>query len=73
MCLLAKTILKEFDINFIDNNKVKVGQVFWNKTIQSPENIVEREIPIVICSMLYAEQIQQQIFNMGIENEVIAV
>lgn len=73
MWLLANTMLPQFHITFIDNNKVKVGQSFWKGVIEAPEDIVDSQMPILICSMLYAEQIRQQIHNMGIDNDILVV
>lgn len=73
MWLLANTILADFDITFIDNNEVKVGQSFWKGIIKAPKDIVREDVPIIICSMLYAEQIKQQIHNIGLSNDIIVV
>lgn len=73
MWLLANTGLGEFDITFVDNNSVKVGQPFWKGIIHKPEDVVKPEMPILICSMLYAGQIRQQIVDMGLENDVVII
>lgn len=69
--LLANTKLGDFSIEFIDNNKTKLGKNFYKSKIHSPEYITQGNIPIVICSMLYAEVIEKQIREMGLNNEII--
>jgi len=73
MWLLANTPLSDCEITFIDNNEVKVGQSFWKGIIKAPKEIDREDVPIVICSMLYAEQIKQQIRNTGLHNEIIII
>lgn len=71
MWLLANTILSEFEISFIDNNKTKIGNTFWKSTIAGSESVTDKNQPIVICSMLYAKEIEKQIVNIGLSNPII--
>lgn len=73
MWLLANTIMSDFNIKFIDNNALKRGQGFWNGTIDIPGSIDDENVPIVICSMLYAKQIEEQIGEMGLRNKILIV
>lgn len=55
----------------IDNNPGKWGTLFSGKEVIKPEKISgeDKELPIVICSMLNAQDIVAQIRQMNIENE----
>lgn len=73
MWLLNNTILGEFKINFIDNNVTKIGKKIDAHIIISPNSIDNEEKPILVSSMLYAENICTQIKTMNIANEVIVL
>lgn len=73
MWLLANTVMSEFNIRFIDNNALKKGHSFWKGTIDVPGSIDNEKAPIVICSMLYANQIKEQIEGMGLNNTILIV
>lgn len=73
MWLLANSTIKEFNITFVDNNIAKVGTKLGNGEIISPSQITDKEVPILICSMLYAEQIRQQAIQMGIKNPMYLI
>lgn len=72
MWLLGNTVMSEFTIEFIDNNVTKIGKRFWNGEIISPDDI-QGDKTIVICSMLYAKDIENQIRNMGLLNPIISM
>lgn len=71
MWLLANTNLIDFQIQFIDNNPTKMGKQFGNSLIFGPDKITQSGRVIIICSMLYAKEIEKQIREMGIENDII--
>lgn len=73
MWLLANTTLTEFNIIFIDNNKTKIGNMFWESVICGPDSITDNNQPIVICSMLYAREIEKQIVDMDLSNELVVL
>lgn len=72
MSLFATTSLKKCHIiAFVDNNRIKHGRKILGYPIYSPEYIKDKKCTIVICSMLYAENIKKQIENMHIDNEIV--
>lgn len=71
MWLLANSDICDFSIQFIDNNQVKIGSLFYNSLIVSPFQITDSERPILICSMLYSDEIEYQIRQMGLTNRVV--
>lgn len=72
MSLFATTSLKKCHIiAFVDNNRIKQGRKILGYPIYSPEYIKDKKCTIVICSMLYAENIKKQIENMHIDNEIV--
>ena len=71
MWLLANTTLSDLELHFIDNNATKIGTSIGNSEIVAPESIGNPECPILICSMLYGNQIHQQIRQMGLKNDVV--
>lgn len=57
---------------FVDNNEEKWGKKFFDKKICMPEELVlEKEIHILICSMMSAESIAQQIMGMRLDYTII--
>ena len=74
MNLFAVTSLKKCHIiAFVDNNRIKHGRKIFGYPIYSPEYIKDKKCTIVICSMLYAENIKRQIENMHTDNEIIVL
>lgn len=74
MNLLTTTDLNKCNIiAYTDNNKSKIGTIFNNKYIISPEKLSKITGTIVIASMLYSKDIEKQIEIMGLSNEVITL
>ena len=71
MWLLANSMLMDFSIQFIDNNTTKIGKNLGAGRIYKPDCIKNQEKPIVICSMLYSQDIKKQILRMGLKNEIV--
>lgn len=65
--LWATTELKECDVScFIDNNMAKVGKQLFDKDIMPPTFLSKGfEGKIVICCMMYSQDIVKQIENMN--------
>lgn len=72
MWLLSNSMLDYFDIQFIDNNDMKIENEFCGKKIMAPppRGELDPTIPIVICSMLYSKEIVRQIKETGLKNEI---
>ena len=72
MSLFATTNLQECNIKcFIDNNKIKQGRKMYNYPIHSPAYLKNQPYTVLICAMLYQEQIQNQIKEMALKNTII--
>ena len=72
MSLLATTALKDCRIVvFIDNNKIKQGRTMYGYKIYAPDYLLDKHCTVVICSMLYSEQIKKQLEAMHTENEIV--
>ena len=69
--LLENSMLMDFSIQFIDNNTTKIGKNLGAGRIYKPDCIKNQEKPIVICSMLYSQDIKKQILRMGLKNEIV--
>lgn len=78
MHLFATTNLKMCNIKgYVDNNPSKIGQEFGqgkNKfTIMSPDQIGTDNYLILINSMLYSKNIEEQIINLGLTNRYLSL
>lgn len=72
MSLLATTALKDCRIvGFVDNNKIKQGRTIYGYKIYAPDYLLDKHCTVVICSMLYSEQIKKQLEAMHTENEIV--
>ena len=72
MSLLATTALGDCKIlGFVDNNRIKQGRKMYGHLIYAPDYLCNRHDTVVICSMLYSEQIRKQLEEMHTENEII--
>lgn len=72
MSLIATTELLDCKIvGFVDNNKLKQGREMYGYKIYPPEFLQDKEVTIVICSMLYAEQIKAQLEELQTANEIV--
>ncbi len=72
MNLLVNTSLNKCNIiAYVDNNPLKIGENFQGKKIISPTKLKNMSNTILIASMLYAEDIQNQIKDMKLKNKVI--
>lgn len=72
--LLEDTNLNECDIvAYVDNNPLKIGKNFNEKEILNPRDIKDLSYTILIASMLYSEDIKNQIKNMKLQNKVIVI
>lgn len=72
MSLLATTALKDCRIvGFVDNNKIKQGRTMYGYKIYAPDYLLDKYCTVVICSMLYSEQIKKQLEAMHTENEIV--
>lgn len=69
--LLATTDLSKCNIKyFVDNNKLKIGQQIDNIDIKKPEAKLLDGKTILICSMLYSQEIIEQIESMNINANI---
>ena len=69
MSLLATTALKDCRIvGFVDN---KQGRTIYGYKIYAPDYLLDKHCTVVICSMLYSEQIKKQLEAMHTENEIV--
>lgn len=74
MSLLSNTNLSKCRIQgFVDNNKIKQGRKMYEMPVYSPEYLRNKKYTVLICSMLYGEQIQKQLEAMHTENEIIVL
>lgn len=75
MQLLAGTNLAKCDIRaFVDKNPAKIGKVFYGKKVLPPENVaLYPEATVLICAMLYSQEIKDEMEAMGLSNEVISL
>ena len=72
MSLLATTKLGECKIlGFVDNNRIKQGREMYGRPIYAPDYLQDKQYMVVICSMLYSEQIRQQVEDMHTQNEIV--
>lgn len=72
MSLLATTALKDCRIvGFVDNNKIKQGRTMYGYKIYAPDYLLDKYCTVVICSMLYSEQIKKQLEAMHTQNEIV--
>lgn len=72
MNLWATTDLDRCNISFfIDNNTAKIGKKILGRDVVAPQQLAEFKGTIVICSMMYAEDIKEQIQKMELDNRVI--
>lgn len=72
MSLFATTTLKNCRIaGFVDNNKIKQGRKIYGYEIYRPEYLKKTKCTVVICSMLYGNQIKTQIEEMHTDNKII--
>lgn len=74
MNLFANTCLQKCNIKcFVDNNKIKQGRQIYGYDIFPPEYLESRQCTVLVCSMLYGEQIRKQIEEMNINSTVIVL
>lgn len=72
MNLFATTNLAQCNIKgFVDNNKIKQGREMYGYKIYPPEYLKDKSDTVLICSMLYGEQIREQLEGMHTENTVV--
>ena len=72
MSLVATTKLGECKIlGFVDNNRIKQGREMYGRPIYAPDYLQDKQYMVVICSMLYSEQIRQQLEDMHTQNEIV--
>ena len=69
-------LLANYDLNkcnilyYVDNNLMKQGRLFNGKMVKSPNKQTLEGKKILICSMLYANEIKEQIDKMKIDCKV---
>lgn len=74
MSLLATTALGDCKIlGFVDNNRIKQGREMYGRLIYAPEYLLDKHSTVVICSMLYSEQIKKQLEDMHTKNEIVVL
>lgn len=74
MNLFANTCLQKCNIKcFVDNNKIKQGRQIYGYDIFPPEYLESRQCTVLVCSMLYGEQIRKQIEEININSTVIVL
>lgn len=74
MHLLATTTLLQCKIRgFIDNNQIKQGRSMYGYEIYPPEYLNDKKCMVLICSMLYGNEIKRQLEQMQTENELIVI
>jgi len=74
MKLLALPALARTEVRaVVDNNPVLRGKRLCGAPIVSPQNIAETNEPIVIATLLHAEEISSQIRRLGLKNPVISL
>lgn len=72
--LLTTTLLDQCDIQYyVDNNPMKLGAQFFGKKIKQPDALYGYDGTIIICSMMYSDEILTQIHRMGLSNDVIVL
>jgi len=72
MNLIATTNLLECKIQgFVDNNKIKQGREMYGYPIHEPIYLLDKNYTVLICSMLYGQEIKKQLEEMNTENEII--
>lgn len=70
--LLATTNLGKCNIkHFVNNNPIKVGKYIDKFKIEKPNKEILLNKTIVICSMLYSNQIVEQIESMDINSNIV--
>lgn len=74
MRLLATTTLLQCKIQgFIDNNRIKQGRSIYGYQIYPPEYLKHKKCTVLICSMLYGNEIRHQLEQMQTKNEIIVL
>ena len=62
MHFMAVSSLKKCNIlHFVDNNEMKQGKLIYGREIESPECLDSFNGTVLIASMLYADEIKQQL------------
>ena len=57
---------------FVDNNSERWGERLSGKSICSPQEVLDKNVHILICSMLSAKVIAEQVKDMGLDYTVIS-
>lgn len=71
MNLFAETNLSKCRIlGFVDNNKLKQGRDMFGYRIYPPKYLKDASCKVLICSMLHAGQIKEQLEQMQTGNEI---
>lgn len=74
MSLIAQTPLLDCRLlGFVDNNKLKHGRKMYGYNIYTPEFLQDRQVTVLICSMLNGADIQAQLEAMHTENKIVVL
>lgn len=75
MSLLAGSDLSKCNIiAYADGNRLKIGTRFGGTEVIAPEKIKDYpDATILICAMKYADDIQEEIVKMGLQNPTVVI
>jgi 2-polyprenyl-3-methyl-5-hydroxy-6-metoxy-1,4-benzoquinol methylase len=74
MKLLALPALAQIDVRaLVDNNPVLQGKTVAGAPIVGPQDITDAREPILIATLLHADEIRAQIRRLGIHNPVLSL
>ena len=72
MKLLVETCLANATIAaFVDSNPINHGKKLLGVPILSPERLSNLPYPIIVTTILHQEDVVQQIYRMGLSNDVV--
>ena len=74
MKLLCDTALKDAKVvAFVDGNPVNAGKVLCGVPILRPEELRNRNAPIILATLLHTDGIRKRIAELGLTNPVVTL
>ncbi len=74
MKLLSLPALQQVHIQaLVDNNPVLRGKTFSGSPVVSPKDIADTTEPIVIATLLHADEIKANIRSLGLNNQIVSL